>query len=98
MLPSGGSHEQPKRDAGAAKSTAGAAAGDEKVDEPASEYARLERFVVAFLVCDNALLTLAGLSKGRRRYNAVHLEVMAGHKHEFVLVICLRYTRLVGRR
>ena len=65
MLPSGGSHEQPKRDAGAAKSTAGAAAGDEK-DEPASEYARLERLVVAWLVCDEALLTYAALSKKGR--------------------------------
>ena len=45
------------------KPSAEAAAGDE-TDEPASEYARLERFVVAWLVCDNALLTLAGLSKG----------------------------------
>ena len=44
------------------KPSSEAAAGDE-TDEPASEYARLERFVVAWLVCDNALLTLAGLSK-----------------------------------
>ena len=52
----GSSHQQPKP-------SAEAAAGDE-TDAPASEYARLERFVVAWLVCDNALLTLAGLSKG----------------------------------
>ena len=56
MLPPGG-HQQPKRDAGAA-------AGDEKVDEPASEYARLERLVVAWLVCDNALQSYATLGKG----------------------------------
>ena len=60
MLPSGG-HQQPKRDAGAAKSTAGAAAGDEKVDVPASEYSRLQWFVVAWLVGDSLLLTIASL-------------------------------------
>ena len=76
MLPSGG-HQQPKRDAGAAKSTAGAAAGDETIDEPASEYARLERLVVAWLVCDNALLTYAALSKkGRGKTYATHLEML----------------------
>ena len=77
MLPSGGSHEQPKRDAGAAKSTAGAAAGDEKVDEPASEYARLERLVVAWLVGDRLLLTYAALTKkGRGKTHAMHLEML----------------------
>jgi hypothetical protein len=69
MLPSGG-HQQPKRDAEAA-------AGDEKVDEPASEYARLERLVVAWLVGDSLLLTLASLSKkGRGKTYAMHLEMM----------------------
>ena len=82
------------------KPGAEAAAGDEK-DEPASEYARLERFVVAWLVCDNALLTLAGLSKGRRRYHAVHLEVMA---FAISMSLCLLYafgtlnSSAVGRR
>ena len=66
MLPSGGSHEQPKRDAGAA----------ETVDEPASEYARLERFVVAWLVGDNAIFLLAALSKGKLRWNAMAMEMM----------------------
>ena len=66
MLPSGGSHEQPKHDAGAA----------ETVDEPASEYARLERFVVAWLVGDNAIFTLAALSKGKLRWNAMAMEMM----------------------
>ena len=69
------------------KPSSEAAAGDE-TDAPASEYARLERFVVAWLVCDNALLTLAGLSKGRRRYNAVHLEVMA---FAISMSLCLLY-------
>ena len=69
MLPSGG-HQQPKRDDEAA-------AGDEKVDEPASEYARLERLVVGWLVGDNALLTYAALSKkGRGKTYATHLEML----------------------
>ena len=76
MLPSGGSHEQPKHDAGAAKSTAEAATGDEK-DEPASEYARLERLVVTWLVGDEALLTYAALTKkGRGKTYATHLEML----------------------
>ena len=71
MLPSGGSHKQPKRDAEAA-------AGDEKVDEPASEYARLERLVVAWLVGDSILFTFAALSKieSRGRTYTTHLEMM----------------------
>ena len=89
----GSGHQQPKP-------SAEAAAGDE-TDAPASEYARLERFVVAWLVCDNALLTLAGLSKGRRRYNAVHLEVMV---FAISMSLCLLYafgtlnSSAVGRR
>ena len=66
MLPSGG-HQQPKRDAGAA----------ETVDEPASEYARLQWFVVAWLVGDSLLLTFAALSKeSRGRTYATHLEML----------------------
>ena len=69
MLPSGG-HQQPKRDAGAA-------GGDEKVDEPASEYARLQWFVMAWLVGDSLLLTFASLSKeSRGRTYATHLEML----------------------
>ena len=69
MLPSR-SHQEPKP-------TAGAAGGDEKVDEPASEYARLERLVVAWLVGDSLLLTIASLSKeSRGRTHATHLEMM----------------------
>ena len=67
MLPSGGSHEQPKHDAEAAA----------KVDEPASEYARLERLVVAWLVGDRGLLTYAALSKqGLGKTYATHLEML----------------------
>jgi hypothetical protein len=69
MLPSR-SHQEPK-------SSAGAAAGDEKVEEPASEYARLERLVVAWLVGDSLLLTIASLSKkGRGKTHATHLEML----------------------
>ena len=70
MLPSR-SHQEPK-------SSAGAAAGDGKVDEPASEYARLERLVVAWLVGDSILFTFAALSKieSRGRTYTTHLEMM----------------------
>ena len=64
----GSSHQQPKPGAEAA-------AGDEK-DEPASEYRRLERFVVAWLVGDNAIFTFAALSKRMIRYNAMAIEIM----------------------
>ena len=64
----GSSHQQPKPGAEAA-------AGDEK-DVPASEYARLERFVVAWLVGDNAIFLLAALSKGKLRWNAMAMEMM----------------------
>ena len=57
------------------KPGAEAAAGDEK-DEPASEYRRLERFVVAWLVGDNAIFTFAALSKRMIRYNAMAIEIM----------------------
>ena len=66
MLPSR-SHQEPKP----------SAAGDEKVDVPASEYARLERLVVAWLVGDSILLTIASLSKnGRGKTHATHLEML----------------------
>ena len=64
----GSSHQQPKPGAEAA-------AGDEQ-DEPASEYARLQWFVVAWLVGDNAIFLLASLSKGNLRYNAMAMEIM----------------------
>ena len=64
----GSSHQQPKPGAEAA-------AGDE-TDEPASEYRRLERFVVAWLVGDNAIFTFAALSKRMIRYKAMAIEIM----------------------
>jgi hypothetical protein len=57
------------------KPGAEAAAGDVD-DEPASEYRRLERFVVAWLVGDNTIFTLAALSKGKLRWNAMAMEIM----------------------
>ena len=39
------------------------AAPGEKQDEPASKYARIQWFVVLWLVCDNVLLTFGSLGK-----------------------------------
>ena len=89
----GSSHQQPKPGAEAA-------AGDEK-DEPASEYRRLERFVVAWLVGDNAIFTFAALSKRMIRYNAMAIEIMV---FPISMSLCLLYafgtlnSSAVGRR
>ena len=89
----GSSHQQPKPGAEAA-------AGDEK-DEPASEYRRLERFVVAWLVGDNAIFTFAALSKRMIRYNAMAIEIMV---FPISMSLCLLYafgtldSLAVGRR
>ena len=89
----GSSHQQPKPGAEAA-------AGDE-TDEPASEYARLQRFVVAWLVGDNAIFTFAALSKRMIRYNAMAIEIMV---FPISMSLCLLYafgtldSSAVGRR
>ena len=89
----GSSHQQPKPGAEAA-------AGDEK-DEPASEYRRLEWFVVAWLVGDNAIFTFAALSKRMIRYNAMAIEIMV---FPISMSLCLLYafgtldSSAVGRR
>ena len=89
----GSNHQQPKPGAEAA-------AGDEK-DEPASEYRRLERFVVAWLVGDNAIFTFAALSKRMIRYNAMAIEIMV---FPISMSLCLLYafgtlnSSAVGRR
>ena len=89
----GSGHQQPKPGAEAA-------AGDAK-DVPASEYARLERFVVAWLVGNNAIFTLAALSKGSLRTHASHLEIMV---FSISMSLCLLYafgtmnSSAVGRR
>ena len=89
----GSSHQQPKPGAEAA-------AGDEK-DEPASEYRRLERFVVAWLVGDNAIFTFAALSKRMIRYSAMAIEIMV---FPISMSLCLLYafgtldSSAVGRR
>ena len=90
MLPSR-SHQEPKP----------SAVGDEIVDEPASEYARLQRFVVAWLVGDNAIFTFAALSKRMIRYNAMAIEIMV---FPISMSLCLLYafgtldSSAVGRR
>ena len=89
----GSSHQQPKPGAEAA-------AGDEK-DEPASEYRRLERFVVAWLVGDNAIFTFAALNKRMIRNNAMAIEIMV---FPISMSLCLLYafgtldSSAVGRR
>ena len=55
MLPGGSHQRRPKHDAEAAP--------EEKQDEPASKYARIQWFVVLWLVCDNVLLTFGSLGK-----------------------------------
>ena len=70
MLP-GGSHQRrpPKHD--------GVATAGEKQDEPASKYARMQWFLVIWLVCDNALLTLGSLGgKKSTRAASFHLEML----------------------
>ena len=69
MLP-GGSHQRrpPKHDAEAAPA--------EKQDEPASKYARMQWFLITWLVCDNALLTFGSLGKKSTRHAAFHLEML----------------------
>ena len=83
----GSSHQQPKPGAEAA-------AGDEK-DEPASEYRRLERFVVAWLVGDNAIFTFAALSKRMIRYNAMAIEIMV---FPISMSLCLLYASVPSTR
>ena len=71
MLP-GGSHQrrQPKHD------DAATGAPGEKQDEPASKYARMQWFLVTWLVCDNALLTFGSLGKKDTRAASFHLEML----------------------
>ena len=69
MLPGGSHQRRPKQhDAGAAPA--------EKPDEPASKYARMQWFLITWLVCDNALLTIGSLGKKSTRHAAFHLEML----------------------
>ena len=70
MLP-GASHQRrpPKHD------DAEAAPG-EKLDEPASKYARIQWFVVLWLVFDNVLLTFGSLGKKGSRAVFFHAEML----------------------
>ena len=70
MLP-GGSHQrrQPKHNDAAA-------APSEKLDEPASKYARMQWFLITWLVCDNVLLTFGSLGKKSSRAAFFHAEML----------------------
>ena len=70
MLP-GGSHQRrpPKHDDAEA-------APAEQVDEPASKYARMQWFVVTWLVCDNVLLTFGSLGKKSSRAAFFNAEML----------------------
>jgi hypothetical protein len=69
MLPGGSHQRRPKHDAEAAPA-------EEQVDEPASKYARMQWFVVLWLVCDNVLLTFGSLGKKSSRAAFFHAEML----------------------
>ena len=69
MLPGGSHQRRPKHDAEAAPA-------EKQVDEPASKYARMQWFVVTWLVCDNVLLTFGSLGKKSTRAASFHLEML----------------------
>ena len=69
MLPGGSHQRRPKHDAEAAP-------GEKPVDEPASKYARIQWFVVLWLVFDNVLLTFGSLGKKRSRAVFFHAEML----------------------
>ena len=69
MLPGGSHQRRPKHDAEAAPAEA-------QVDEPASKYARMQWFVVTWLVFDNVLLTLGSLGKKSSRAAFFHAEML----------------------
>ena len=69
MLPGGSHQRRPKHDAEAAPA-------EQQVDEPASKYARMQWFVVTWLVCDNVLLTLGSLGKKNSRAAFFHAEML----------------------
>ena len=70
MLPGGSHQRRPKHDAEAAPE-------EKQVDEPASKYARMQWFLVTWLVCDNALLTFGSLGGIKStRAASFHLEML----------------------
>ena len=69
MLPGGSHQRRPKQhDAEAAPA--------EKLDEPASKYARIQWFVVLWLVCDNVLLIFGSLGKKSSRAAFFNAEML----------------------
>ena len=93
MLPSGSHQRRPKHDAEAAP--------EEKLDEPASKYARIQWFVVLWLVFDNVLLTFASLGKKSIRAPVFHVELLI---FPISISLCMLYafgtidSPAVGRR
>ena len=69
MLPGGSHQRRPKHDAEAAPA-------EKQVDEPASKYARIQWFVVLWLVFDNVLLTFVSLVKKSSRATFFHAEML----------------------
>ena len=69
MLPGGSHQRRPKHDAEAAPA-------EKQVDEPASKYARMQWFVVTWLVCDNVLLTFGSLGKKSSRAAFFNAEML----------------------
>ena len=94
MLPSGSHQRRPKHDAEAA-------AEEQQVDEPASKYARIQWCIVAWLVCDNVLLTFASLGKKSIRHIMLNTETLL---FPICISLCMLYafgtidSSAVGRR
>ena len=91
----GGSHQRrPKHDAEAAPA-------ENQVDEPASKYARIQWCIVAWLVCDNVLLTFASLGKKSIRHIMLNTETLL---FPICISLCMLYafgtidSSAVGRR
>ena len=94
MLPGGSHQRRPKHDAEAAPA-------EEQVDEPASKYARMQWFVVTWLVCDNVLLTLGSLGKKNSRAAFFHAEMLVfpiSISLNTLYVICTLDSLAVGTR
>ena len=94
MLPGGSHQRRPKHDAEAAPAEA-------QVDEPASKYARIQWCIVAWLVCDNVLLTFASLGKKSIRHIMLNTETLL---FPICISLCMLYafgtidSSAVGRR
>ena len=94
MLPGGSHQRRPKHDAEAAPA-------ENQVDEPASKYARIQWCIVAWLVCDNVLLTFASLGKKSIRHIMLNTETLL---FPICISLCMLYafgtidSSAIGRR